>query len=84
MLHISFKDRTGALLVLVDSPSRVSGLARAPSARLTNLPDPAGQSLSQALSHIGSRAAQSGNVVQMGQAAAEAVDQGKTVESVGQ
>ncbi len=77
MLHISFKDRTGALLVLVDSPSRVSGLARAPSARLTNLPDLAGQSLSQALSHIGSRAAQSGNVVQMGQAAAEAVDQGK-------
>ncbi|PPC75475.1 hypothetical protein C4K68_20390 [Pokkaliibacter plantistimulans] len=77
MLNMSFQDRSGAVLVLVDSPSRVVGLARVPSSRLRNLPDLASNALSQALDYIGSPAARTGSVTQMGQAAADAVDQGK-------
>ncbi|MDH2434377.1 polymorphic toxin type 15 domain-containing protein [Pokkaliibacter sp. MBI-7] len=58
-------------------PSRVTGLSRAPSSRLRNLPDLASSALTDVLSYLGSPAARAGNIAQMGQAAAEAVDQGK-------
>ncbi|MDH2433318.1 RHS repeat-associated core domain-containing protein [Pokkaliibacter sp. MBI-7] len=77
MLHISFQDRTGTVLVLTDSPSRAPGLPRVPAARLQDLPETARQALNMALDAIGDSAASRTSTAQLAQAAAAAVDQGR-------